>query len=169
MPLNLTVGLSKKIGLPDYGSLGASCQVEFELDCQAQSRNPSLLQAQIQQAFAACSQAVESELARQRSPNSHAGASHAPGRNGSANSHTNGHTTNDHHQNGHVKSNGRMATASQVRAILGIADRKRIDLAQELKSRFGVDRPEDLFVGDASRLIDDLKGTNPGAGARQVG
>jgi hypothetical protein len=48
--------------------------------------------------------------------------------------------------------------------IFGIANRKRIDLVQVLKSRFGVDRPQDLFVGDASRLLDELKGTNPDAG-----
>lgn len=32
MPITLNVGLSKKIGLPDYGSLGASCNVQVELD-----------------------------------------------------------------------------------------------------------------------------------------
>ena len=32
MPMTLNVGLSKKVGLPDYGSLGASCSVTVELD-----------------------------------------------------------------------------------------------------------------------------------------
>ena len=31
MPLKLTVGLSRKVGLPNYGSLGATCGLEVEL------------------------------------------------------------------------------------------------------------------------------------------
>ncbi|HEY3965174.1 MAG TPA: hypothetical protein VGM05_11535 [Planctomycetaceae bacterium] len=53
--------------------------------------------------------------------------------------------------------NVRPDTASQVRAIRGIANSKRIKPVNGLKSRFGVNRPEDLFVGDASRFIDELK------------
>lgn len=32
MPMKVNVGLSKKVGLPDYRSLGASSYVEIELD-----------------------------------------------------------------------------------------------------------------------------------------
>ena len=32
MPMKISVGLAKKIGLPDYGSLGASCNIEFEAE-----------------------------------------------------------------------------------------------------------------------------------------
>ena len=32
MPLKLNVGVSRKVGLPDYGSVGASCNLELELD-----------------------------------------------------------------------------------------------------------------------------------------
>ena len=69
MPLKLSVGFNKKIGQPDFGSLGASCSVELELDSHVMARNPALLQQQAQQAFASCAQAVEGELARQTSPN----------------------------------------------------------------------------------------------------
>ena len=39
-----------------------------------------------------------------------------------------------------------------------------MDLAQELRNRFNVDRPDDLSIGDASRFIDDLKAAPAGSG-----
>jgi len=62
--LKLNVGLSKKIGLPDYGSLGASCHVELELNNGLLDGGPHGFQAEAQRAFAACRQAVDDELAR---------------------------------------------------------------------------------------------------------
>lgn len=66
MPLTLNVGLSKKIGLPDYGSHGASCHVELELDSHVLERDPAEFQQQARQAYAACRQAVDEELAREQ-------------------------------------------------------------------------------------------------------
>jgi len=34
MPTKVSAGLSKKQGLPDYRSIGASCHVELEVDGQ---------------------------------------------------------------------------------------------------------------------------------------
>ena len=51
----------------------------------------------------------------------------------------------------------RPATPSQVRAIVTIARRQRADLAGLLRDDYGVDRPEDLSISQASALIDALK------------
>src|SRR5208337_2669931 len=90
---------------------------------------------------------------------------HASAENGHANGHTNG---NGQHTNGNGKarSNGRKATASQVRAIHAIASRQGLDLALTLQERLGIDYAEDLGIGQASSLIDELKAAN-GAGGRR--
>lgn len=66
MPLHVTVSFSKKVGLPDFGSLGASCEVAFEAAGDLLSRDPGEFHRQVQFAYAACALAVTEELSRQR-------------------------------------------------------------------------------------------------------
>ena len=91
MPLKARVGLSKKLGLPDYGSLGASCQVEVELDGSMLQADPEKFQQHVRRAYQACAQAVNEELARNQQPST----TPVPP--------TNGQSANG---NGHTPSNG---------------------------------------------------------------
>ena len=74
MPLKVNVGLSKKIGLPHYGSLGASCHVEVELDSALLFADLDGFQEKVKRAYVACNQAVSDEIQRQQS----AGSLHSP-------------------------------------------------------------------------------------------
>ncbi len=65
MPMKLTLGLCKKLGLPDYGSLGATCHLELELD-QMLLHDLDQFHQQVQDAYTACRQAVQDELSRER-------------------------------------------------------------------------------------------------------
>ena len=64
MPLTLNVGVSKKVGQPDYGSLGASCNIDVELDASLLRDDLDGFQRHVRNAFTACRQAVNDELAR---------------------------------------------------------------------------------------------------------
>ena len=57
MAVTVSAGLQKKVGLPDYGSLGASCHVEFEIDRSMLDQNLDGFHQKVADAFAACRQA----------------------------------------------------------------------------------------------------------------
>ena len=149
MPLKLTVGLSKKVGLPNYGSLGATCGLEIELASSAPHADPEGFGRQVRDAFAACARAVQEELDRHRPPPSvpsPIGRHDPDGPGGDAGS----RVANQARQR-------RPATGSQVRALKAISGRRGVDLEGLVGERFGVDGPEELSVAEASRLIDELR------------
>ena len=89
------------------------------------------------------------------------------GANGSQSDHGNGDGNGHANGNGSRRSRGRPATASQVRAIYAIANRQRLDLVAELRQQFGVERPDDLNIAEASELIDAIKPAAKGNGGQR--
>jgi hypothetical protein len=166
MPLRLNVGVSKKLGLPEYSSIGASCSLEIEVDPMLIHHDLDGLHEQIRGAFVAAHQAVNDELSRlqaQVTPPAtlHALPSPVHGHRDGPGSPANG--TRSRPDGAAPRSNRaghrhpKSATANQVRAIVTIARAQRADLAGLLRDEYEVDRPEDLSIADASRFIDQLK------------
>jgi hypothetical protein len=68
--MKLTVGVSRKIGQANYGSEGASCSLEIELD-QSTLDQPAALADRIRGAYQIVQQAVEDQLERASEPPVH--------------------------------------------------------------------------------------------------
>jgi hypothetical protein len=171
MPLKVNVGISKKLGLPDYGSLGASCNVEVDLDgfSLPVASDQTAFQDQVRRAFAACAQAVNDELARQRQHENApitAGASStpspvAPARNGNSND------QRDSGPRGSQSSgtNGTRASTKQMdylrhlaSQVDGLGTRRLDSLAQKLCGK----PLAELSTLNASSLIDTIKAVKEG-------
>jgi hypothetical protein len=149
MSLRLNVGVSKKLGLPAYSSIGASCNLEVELETGL-LRDLAGFHDQVRDAFVAVQQAVNDELARLQ-----AQAEIGENRpNITANGHANGKPA----PKAEVARPrpGHPATPGQVRAIIAIARKNHADLDGLLCDQ-GVTRPEELSIAEASKLIDQLK------------
>lgn len=164
MVMKLLVGLSKKVGQPNYGSLGASCHLEIELDGSLLHHDLSGLQEKARHAFVACTQAVQDELCRQtgREPAVAVTDTIIP-ENGAEFGEPVGAPLHDGHGAGSNGKNGstqriqRRATLPQVRAIEALADRQNVPLDVLLREQYQVVHPKDLSVVEASLLIDALK------------
>ncbi len=176
MPMTVKVGLAKKVGQPDYGSLGASCEVALELDAGLLFSDLDGFHRKVQAAYTACRQAVQDELSGQPGSSSPALNSNAAER---TQSNTNGHERgdgdgsprrnpsrdSDHGANGSQNgrsTNGskRAATSAQVRALHSIATRQNFNLTELLREKFHVYKAEELSLREASLLIDELNATH---------
>jgi len=142
MPLKLTVGLARKVGQPDYGSLGASCGLELELPAELLERDPEAFQERVRSAYVACARAVDDELARQGEPAEAEGEPVGGGRAG---------------RGSRRPAARRPATAAQVRALRALASRRGLDLDELVARQLAVEGPEELTLAEASRLIDELQ------------
>ena len=137
--LRLNAGLSRKVGEPNYGSRGASVNVELEVESSLIS-DPEALTGRIRQLFQLARRSVDEELDgnRQSVGGQPDGTGHKPA------------NDNDRGQVRH-------ATTSQVRAIRAIARNQQLDPDRVANQRFSVTDLEELTIREASQLIDQLK------------
>jgi len=154
VPLRLTVGVSRKVGLPDFGSVGASCSLELEVE-SALIDDLGGFHTRVRDVYVAAHQAVHDELARLQAPIEAPRQVPAPPARPISNGHTAGNGHEDRAPAGRPRPR-RPATENQVRAIRSIAARQHADLDGLLRDH-GVGRPEDLSIRQASDLIDTLK------------
>ena len=155
--LKLNVGFNRKTGEANYGSKGASVNLELELASDLVG-DTDRLKERIRQLFAMAKASVDEELAAQSPAGNQTNGGCAAG---------NGKLPVNGHTNGDRRDGTRRATASQIRALVAIADRRQLDLEGLLAERFHTREAAELSIVEASGLIDELKGAGNGAGGRR--
>jgi hypothetical protein len=143
MPLKLSVGVSRKLGQPAYGSVGATCGVEVELDAALLRDDPEEFDRRARSAYAACARAVNAELDRLLAPPDQAA----------------GHDDHPDIERSSIP-RARPATPRQLRALGAIARSRGVDPG-DLLAEYGLDAGS-LSAADASRLISGLRAAAAG-------
>jgi hypothetical protein len=62
--MQLKIGVNQKVGMPNYGSAGASCEIVLDLAEHTVSEHPEALVTEIRRAYALAHQSVLDQLAR---------------------------------------------------------------------------------------------------------
>lgn len=159
MAFKINVGLSRKIGQPHFGSLGASRHIDLEIDPQALGRGTEAIQSEIFDAVAICKRAVDAELAKCDQTQADAPGVHdRPGINPPVPSPDDRPSRSQSAAPGQRQQKpARPATTAQIKAIHAIAGKADIDITDELERRFGIRNPQQLSISQASEMIDHLK------------
>ncbi len=167
MPLKTNVGVSRKVADNNYGSRGASVNLEVELDSSL-IQEPERFHDRIRQVFRLAQQAIDEELNRQQGSSTASHQTNGAGNGCAAQTSHNGSQTNDNSQ--HTNGNGRngqgtIASEKQIgyarqlaKQIQGLGIRRLDSLAQKM---FGKQLVA-LTTMDASGLIDTLKAIKAG-------
>ena len=159
--MSLTVSLFKKQGLPGYGSIGAACGVEIELDEALLEQDLEGFQQQVREAYVACIQAVNDELAHHRTqPGPAAASSHQERASGYGSSASPGNG------NGHGNGSGRRASDKQLNYARQLAGQIRelgVRRLENICQHMYAKPLADLTTLDASGLIDTLKEIKSGS------
>jgi hypothetical protein len=146
--IKLNCGISRKVGEPNYGSRGASVNVELELESSA-AQDAGTLHEKIRRLFAVAKASVDEELGLSGIP---AGAAPPPAQRAP----TNGQAPGSAAPKANGANGDRPASEGQLRAIQAICGRLNLDQDQEADRMFH--RPASkLSLSDASKLIDHLK------------
>ena len=138
MAIRANVSFTQKHGQPDFGSVGAGCSIEVELDSTLLSKDPAQLQEQLVVAYLTCRQAVQQQLTPFES--SVSVLARVP-----THSNTNGQRPS------------RPATQSQQRALWAICNHNGLNLEAVCRDEFDVPAADCLSISQASSLIDKLK------------
>jgi hypothetical protein len=171
MPMTLNVGVSRKVGLPDFCSIGASCNLQVELDSGLLQHDLDGFHAQVRDAFVAAQQAVNDELVRLQGPAGTSRTATTPTRDGNEDpprpdgtgpsTDSGGASARPGAPGSRVGSPrerpGKPCTPNQARAIRAIARNAGCDLKAVLREQCGVESPDALTLAQASALIDTLK------------
>lgn len=164
MPMSINVGSSKKIGLPGFGSVGATCNVTFEADHNLLDRNLEEFHQRVKHAFAACRLAVQGQLARETNATANnGGAVRKPAKavtgNGAATSRPIRTGNGDCNDNGHRISNKQL---SFIRKLSGQIEGLGICRLDVIASKMFSKPLADLSILDGSGLIEVLQNVKAG-------